>query len=162
GKDDFDVSRLRYGKVIIMTDADVDGSHIRTLLLTFFYRQMPELVERGHVFIAQPPLYLIKKGKSTRYIRDEKEFRREVMRRATEDHAVEIGEGGKKKKLEGGDLTNILMALAEYVELFGKLEKRFGDARPVNAMLNAELGKKMELEDKAKLEAVAKDLKAQG
>jgi len=162
GKDDFDISRLRYGRVIIMTDADVDGSHIRTLLLTFFYRQMPELVERGHVFIAQPPLYLIRKGKKVQYIHDEKEFRREVMRRATEDHTVEIGEGDTRRKLMGGELTHFLMALAEYVETLAKLEKRFGDARPVNAMLKAELGKKMELEDKTKLEWISRDLKAQG
>src|SRR5271156_2190194 len=99
GKEDFDPARLRYGKVIIMTDADVDGSHIRTLLLTFFFRHMVDLIRRGHVYIAQPPLYRIKKGKFEQYIKDDREYVSVMVKRASDGMVIRYGEGGAK--LEG-------------------------------------------------------------
>src|SRR3974390_1283246 len=99
GKDDIDPTKLPYGKVILMTDADVDGSHIRTLLLTFFFRHMKQLIERGHVYIAQPPLYSIRKGKSQQYIKDDRDFVRVMVKRASDGIVVRYGEGAAK--LEG-------------------------------------------------------------
>src|SRR6267143_1112671 len=141
GKDDFDAAKLRYGKIIIMTDADVDGSHIRTLLLTFFFRHMQELISRGNIFIAQPPLYRIKKGKSEKYIKDEKEFTREIMRRATENLVLEFGTNGKapKSKIEAAELRNFLLSLDEYEQIFNKVERKLRDARVVEVLSNATL-----------------------
>jgi DNA gyrase subunit B len=135
GAEDFDVSRLRYHKVIIMTDADVDGSHIRTLLLTFFFRHMQELITRGNVFVAQPPLYRIKKGKNERYIKDDKEFMREILRRATDNVVVEAGEA----RLEGSELRAFLMAVDEHQQMFKRVERKLRDARVVDIVADASL-----------------------
>ena len=162
GKDDFDVSKLRYHKVILMTDADVDGSHIRTLLLTFFYRHMPELVLRGHIYIAQPPLYRIKKGKSEKYIKDDKEYVREILRRATENVTVEYGQGDAKGKLEGGELRQYLMALDEFQQLFSRLERKLSDARIVELITDPAraLDTKADFGDEAKIAATRVALEA--
>jgi len=127
GKDDFDPTKLRYAKVILMTDADVDGSHIRTLLLTFFFRHMNELIKRNNVYIAQPPLYGIKKGKTQQYIKDDREFVRVMVRRAAEGMAVRYGEGAAK--LEGAALAKFMTTLNEYLTFFDKVDKRIRHER---------------------------------
>jgi DNA gyrase subunit B len=142
-----------------MTDADVDGSHIRTLLLTFFFRHMQELIKRGHVFVAQPPLYLIKKGKTQKYIKDDKEFTREILRRATENLTVEAQDGSK---LEGADLRAFLIALDEFQQISRRMERRVRDARVVEVLANVDLkvDTKADFQEKANLEPVVAALTA--
>ncbi|GAC1357424.1 MAG: hypothetical protein NVSMB3_04000 [Acidobacteriaceae bacterium] len=131
GKDDFDATKLRYGKLILMTDADVDGSHIRTLLLTFFFRHMTELIQRGHVYIAQPPLYRIKKGKFEQYIKDDREYVSVMVKRASDGMVIRYGEGGAR--LEGKELTRYMAQLNDYLGFFDKVVKRIRNEEVVRA-----------------------------
>jgi DNA gyrase subunit B len=161
-KEDFDAAKLRYGKIILMTDADVDGSHIRTLLLTFFFRHMQELIKRGNVFIAQPPLYSIKKGKSQQYIKDDKEYVKVMVKRASEGLVVRYGEGAAK--LEGAALTRFITVLNEYLGFFDKVDKRLRDEKVTDLLPKLDLAKRADFEgDKKvtpkKVEKLEKDLK---
>jgi DNA gyrase subunit B len=153
GKDDFDISKLRYHKIILMTDADVDGSHIRTLLLTFFFRHMTELIKREHIYIAQPPLYRVKRGKMDRYIRDEDEFNHELMSRATEDHIVKPKDG---PAMQGGDLTKFLLNVQEYVSASAKMARKLREPELVDLLAASDFEKKTDFEDKKALEKLAK------
>ena len=137
GKEDFDVTKLRYHKICLMTDADVDGSHIRTLLLTFFYRQMPALVENGFVYIAQPPLYKVKRGKKEEYIKDERSMLRYLMRMGTNDVAVQTN----GRKLEGRELTKMLEQTTEFINYSSRFARRIGnDEKLLNILLEAFAG----------------------
>jgi DNA gyrase subunit B len=161
-KEDFDASKLRYGKIILMTDADVDGSHIRTLLLTFFFRHMQELIKRGNVFIAQPPLYSIKKGKSQQYIKDDREYVKVLVKRASEGLVVRYGEGAAK--LEGANLSRFMNVLDEYLKLFDKVDKRLRDERVTDILPKLDLSKRVDFEgDKKaapkKIEKLEKELR---
>ena len=133
GKEDFAVDKLRYNRIIIMTDADVDGSHIRTLLLTFFYRQMPELVERGHIYIAQPPLYGVKHGKTLRYLKNEREMEDYLMQRATEGVVVTVEKTGKQ--YSGAQLIKLLKGVHEHTTVYEKLNRRLQDKRLLDRLL---------------------------
>jgi DNA gyrase subunit B len=162
GKDDFDFAKLRYGKVILMTDADVDGSHIRTLLLTFFFRHMQELIARGNVFIAQPPLYSIKKGKTLQYIKDDDALDKIILKRAAEGLSVRYGEGAAK--LEGAGLSKFANGLKEYFAFFDKLNKRLRDDRVTELLPRLDLSKRADFEgDKKdapkKIERLERELK---
>lgn len=141
GKEDFDVSKLRYHKIILMTDADVDGSHIRTLLLTFFYRQMAELVERGHVYIAQPPLFKVKRGKKEEYIKDESSMTKYLMRMATSEMTVKTA--GETGEIEGKELAKALEKMVDLKRYSERAARRLGgDARLLETLLDAFAGRK--------------------
>jgi len=147
--DDFDADKARYHKIIIMTDADVDGSHIRTLLLTFFYRRMQGLIERGYVYIAQPPLFKVKKGRSERFVKDERELQRYLLDLALE--AVSVTPDGGDGLLAAGELRQLLELASDYQKILKSLARRRLDERVVDAAIWAGAPREDDLQDEARL-----------
>ena len=152
GVDDFNVEKLRYHRVIIMTDADVDGSHIRTLLLTFLYRQMPQLIDRGHIYIAQPPLYRAKRGRTETYIKDERALESFLIHRAVEARVVKLAEGGE---LFGETLEHSLQRMMRFRKLLQQVTRHGNPPDIVSALLRAEARDKSFFEQRDELDVIA-------
>jgi len=149
GKEEYDIEKLRYHKVVIMTDADVDGSHIRTLLLTFFFRQMPDLVTNGYLYIAQPPLFRVGKGKSGIYLKDESEYREYLVKRICSNKDVYIQ--GQEAPLAEEELHTFLKELAEYHNAVERLQRREFDIELLNILIKEGVSDKFFLEDMGKM-----------
>ena len=156
GKDDFDLSKLRYHRVIIMTDADVDGSHIRTLLLTFFYRQMRALIEEGYIYIAQPPLYRAKRGRSETYIKDDRELESWLIRRASESRTLRLAKGDVE--LSGARLEEVLHKAMAFRKLMQVVERRGVGRDVIEALLSRGACDRSFFSDRAAVESLASEL----
>jgi DNA gyrase subunit B len=156
GTDEFDANKLRYHRVIIMTDADVDGSHIRTLLLTFFYRQMRELIERGHIYIAQPPLFRAKRARQETFIKDERELEAFLIRRAAESRTI-VTPGGRE--ISGEALERRLEKLMHFRKLLQVVERRGPARRAILALLEGDARDKTFWGEPAAVEALAAHLR---
>jgi DNA gyrase subunit B len=152
GKEDFDLAKLRYHRVIIMTDADVDGSHIRTLLLTFFYRQMRELIENGYVYIAQPPLFRAKRGRTEQFIRDERALETWLMKRAVESRVVVLQDG---TQLSGEELEHRLEKLTSFRKFLQIVERRGPTRQVILTALDHGVRDKTFFEGRERVEALA-------
>ncbi|MBX3229721.1 MAG: DNA topoisomerase (ATP-hydrolyzing) subunit B [Labilithrix sp.] len=151
----FDISKLRYHHIVLMTDADVDGSHIRTLLLTFFYRQMPELLEKGYLYIAQPPLYRVWKGKKGQYMKDQAALDQFFLEQGVDGLTVRSSKG---PRFAGKPLYKLAERLRGFRKTLSKIDRR-ADAKIVSAVLRAANIGKNELRDKAKVEASIKPIR---
>jgi DNA gyrase subunit B len=152
GQDEFDASKVRYHRIIIMTDADVDGSHIRTLLLTFFYRQMRDLVDRGHIYIAQPPLFRAKRGRSETFIKDERDLETFLIRRAAELRTLVLSTG---REISGEELERRLEKLMMFRKFLWIVERRGPGRRAILALLEGEAGDKAFWTDRQRVDALA-------
>src|SRR6186997_2552388 len=152
GAEDFDIGKLRYHRIIIMTDADVDGSHIRTLLLTFFYRQLPKVIENGYIYIAQPPLFRAKRGKSETYIKDERELDAFLIKRATEARVVRIPSTGVE--ISGTELEKLLHKMIAHQKLLQVVERRGHPREIVETLVGAGADREY-FADKDKLDGIA-------
>jgi len=156
GEEEYNIEKLRYHKVIIMSDADVDGAHIRTLLLTFFYRQMPDIIDKGYLYIAQPPLFKVGKGKSEVYIKDEAEFNEHILKRICGQRNLKNSKKGTV--LADQKLYLFLGDLAEYISVLSKLERRGIRAELSEFLVRQEIGDKAFLQDKEKMSALKDSL----
>ncbi len=159
GKDETDLERLRYHRVIIMTDADVDGSHIRTLLLTFFYRHLQEVISGGHLYIAQPPLYRLTRGSEKIYLKDEGPFNRYLLTRGVDKKVLQLGNG---HTATGEDLVRSLERVMAYLEALGRFEKRGLDREILKKIIDLDFTGKELLRDASRVEAAARELTAAG
>jgi DNA gyrase subunit B len=155
GAEDFDIGKLRYHRIIIMTDADVDGSHIRTLLLTFFYRQLPKVIESGYIYIAQPPLFRAKRGKSETYIKDERDLEAFLIRRSVEARVVRLASANRE--IAGDELEKLLQKMIAHQKLLHTVERRGHSREIVEALLAAGADRDY-FADRARLEGVAQSL----
>jgi len=158
GKNDFTINKLRYHRIIIMTDADVDGSHIRTLLLTFFYRQMPELIERGYVYIAQPPLYKVKKGKKGRYLKDDADLQDYLLKSALEDASLQIDDS-KNTRLTGSALAELCNFYLAVEHTMHRLARRY-DRKVLEALVFLPMLTEDILQDEKKCQGFIEKLRA--
>lgn len=157
---DFNLEKLRYHKVIIMTDADVDGSHIRTLLMTFFYRQMPQLIERGHLYIAQPPLYKISKGKSFEYLRDERSFDTYMIKKISEDFQLKVK--GQKELIKGEKFRKFFHKIIAKKNFLQILERKTYPFFLIEILLDNGVSDSDFLKDKKKMEKIRSLLNEKG
>jgi DNA gyrase subunit B len=160
GKEEYNIDKIRYKKVIIMTDADVDGSHIRTLLLTFFYRQMPEIIDSGYLYIAQPPLYKIGKGKNEKYIKDETAFNNFILKKICEKFEIIIGP--EKRTLSGHELYNFVCQLAEYYSALEKLELQGFDVGIIETLVSSGVNNKKFLQNEEAMTELCEKLSKKG